>query len=213
MRARSPALPVALGTGLFPISRRELVAFALAVVVLLGPWPGVGQVFTVLFAGYANAVVAVFDLGGAAPPRFAPPTPAERADPAIGPWSVTLSPGGGGETVVPLETRVLGYTPLALLLALVLATRVPPRRKLLVLAIGGAALLARLAIGIALPVARLLGSLGAGSALAPAAEVVWWAFIATPAISYAAPLVSWGVGLALTTPAARLRGSRRRARS
>ena len=105
-----------------------------------------------------------------------------------------------GTTSVPLDTRVLGYTPLALLLALVIATPAPPRRKLLIVSIGGTVLLARLAIGIALPVARLLGNLGADSALAPAAEVVWWAFIATPAISYAAPLVSWGLAFTATTP-------------
>ncbi len=184
------------------VTRRDLVVFAVWLVVLLGPWPGVGRAFTAFFSGYANLVVALLHLGGAAPPQFAPPTADARHDPEIGDWSVMLSPArpGDGAAAVPLETRVIGYTPLALLLALLLATRVPPRRKLLVLALGGTVLLARLAIGIALPVARLLGSLEQGSALAPVAEVVWWAFIATPASSYAAPLVSWGVALAVTAP-------------
>lgn len=187
------------------IPRRDLLVFAVLVIALLGPWPGIGRAFTAFFSGYGNFVIAALHLGGTAPPQFTPPTRAEEANPEVGAWSVMLLPPHAGDraAAVPLDTRVMGYTPLALLLALTLATRVPPRRKLRVLALAGTVLLARLAIGIALPVARLLGSLGRGSALAPAAEVVWWAFIATPAISYAAPLVSWGVALVLTGPKTR----------
>jgi hypothetical protein len=181
------------------VSRREVIGFAIWVAVLLGPWPGYGRAFTAFFSGYANFVVAVFHLGGDTPPRFATATATERANPEIGDWSVMLSPPSGA-AAVPLETRILGYTPLALLLALVLATATPPRRRLKILALASALLLARLAVGVALPVARMLGALRAESTLGPAAEVVWWAFIATPAMSYAAPLLAWGVALIATTP-------------
>jgi hypothetical protein len=185
----------------FPsVGWRPVLAFAALVIVLLGPWPGYGRAFGVLFSAYGNRVARALDLGGSSAPRFAPPTPLARRDPAVGDWVVTLSIAGadGGDEIMPLDARILGYTPLAIFLALTMATPIGRRRKLKVLALGLVSLLARLAVAIALPVGRALGAASPGWTSGLLAEVVWWVLIAPPVMSYATPLLAWWVALAIT---------------
>ena len=186
----------------FPsVGWRPVLAFAALVIVLLGPWPGYGRAFGVLFSAYGNGVVRALGIGGSSTPRFAPPTPLERRDPEVSDWVVTLSVSraDAGDEVMPLDTRILGYTPLAIFLALTVATPIGRRRrKLKVLAIGMAFLLARLAVAIALPVGRALGAASPGWASGLLAEVVWWVLIAPPVMSYATPLLAWWIALAIT---------------
>jgi len=195
----------------FPsVGWRPVLMFAALVIVLLGPWPGYGRAFGVLFSAYGNGVVRALGLGGSSAPRFAPPTPLARRDPEVGDWVVTLSVAGAdaGDQVMPLDARILGYTPLAIFLALTVATPIGRRRKLKVLAIGLAFLLARLAVAIALPVARALGAASPGWASGLLAEVVWWVLIAPPVMSYATPLLAWWVALAITELPAPARAAR-----
>ena len=189
------------------VSRRSLITFAALVILFLAPWPAVGRCFGILFSGYANLVVAVTGAGGARAPHFAarqpaaaPPVSGEDAGSAD--WSVWLTaeaePGTGREQpAAPLDTRIIGYTPLALFLALTLASAVPRRRKLRILAIGLALLLARLAIAIALPTARGFGRSRLASG--PFAETVWFVLIDLPAASYVAPLMAWWLALGVTS--------------
>lgn len=184
-----------------PIGRRVVLVFAGVLLALLAPWPRYGRVFAGGFSAYANGTVWVLSLGGGAQPKFAIPTAAEREDPDVDDWTVMLSStvaaerGGQG---MPLGTRILGYTPFAIFVALIAATAVPARRRLAITVIGVAILFARLGVAIALPVARAVGQLGANSGFGLAAEVAWGSFIDQPALSYVTPLFAWGVGLLVT---------------
>jgi hypothetical protein len=182
--------------------RRFLITFAVAATLLLVPWPRWGRVFSAAFSGYGNFVVAFFDIGGADGPRFVAPSTADRRRADVGEWSVLLAPSARDtEEAEPLDTRILGYTPFAVFAALVLATPVPRRRKAKLAAGGAALLLARLATAIALPVGRSLGAAGPSWAFGPVVEIVWFAFILPPAMSYVAAALAWWIPLALTTRA------------
>lgn len=165
------------------IGRREAAMFAALIVLLLAPWPRWGRAFGVFFSGYGNMLVPLLNSGDGAP-RFELPPRGQAGD-----WDVVLR---AGEQVVPLETRIIGYTPLAVFVALALATPVPRRRKAIILVGGLAVLLLRLAFAILVP----LGDTRAGGAAG-----IWTVLITPPAMSYAAPLAVWWLTFSLTTPA------------
>jgi hypothetical protein len=189
------------------VTRRFLITFAILAAVFLLPWPRWGRVMSRVFAGYGNLVVGILDIGGDRAPRFVSPTEAERQQPDVGEWAVLLTSGGdeNGSQSTPLDTRIIAYTPFAIFAALVLATRTDRRRKLKIAAVGGAALLARLAAAVALPVARSLGPPYPFWASGPAAEALWYAFITPPAMSYVTAALCWWISLALTAPTTRAR--------
>jgi hypothetical protein len=217
-RARSAAAdhqPAAVDRWFPRPSRRSAITFAVLAVLLLVPWPGFGRAFAVLFSGYANAVVQLTGAGSALEPRFSAwrpqgaPQGASEND-AADAWAVWLVAARAPERApTPLDTRIIGYTPLALFVALTLASAVPRRRKLAIFGIGGGLLLLRLAIAIALPTARALG--GSRLASGPLVETIWYVLIDSPAISYVAPLGAWWLGLALTSPPGARLGARQRA--
>jgi hypothetical protein len=179
--------------------RRFLITFVVLVIALLAPWPRWGRVFSAAFSGYANAVVGVFAIGGSNDPSFRTPTAAERLRPDVGEWTVLLSSRRAASAEgVTLDTRIIGYTPLAVFVALALATPVARRRKIKILLGGGGIMLARLAISIALPVARAMGG-GSSWAFGPVAETFWLAIITPPAMSYVTAALAWWIPLALTT--------------
>ena len=162
---------------------------------LLAPWPGYGRLFGPGFCAFGNAIIVVVGAGGDSAPRFSAQAPgpvalgAETTD-----WTVWLAPTRGvvpPRPSVPLETRILGYTPLALSLALSLAFAVSWRRKLRMLSIGFGLLLIRLAIAIALPVSRAFSP--HPTAPGPISELVWYVLIDLPAMSYVAPLFAWWI--------------------
>jgi hypothetical protein len=198
-----------------PGVRRGAATFLVLAVLFLAPWPGLPRAFTPVFAGFATVVARV--VAGSAPvrPTFTVPAVGQVAPADGGAWAVLYAPDVDApeDARTPLDTRILGYTPLAMFLALALATRAPRRRKLIILALGLGALMLRLAAAVALPVARSLGALRSGSALAPVAELVWWALLMPPTMSYATPLAIWWALFAWTTPpdAAAPRAVRRRA--
>jgi hypothetical protein len=186
------------------VDRRWAIRLAVALVLLLSPWPGVGRGFAAIFSGYANVVVAAGGLGGDARPRFSlPPQGQARAEDG-GAWAVRLAASGAddSDTGLLLDTRILGYTPLAVALALVAASRLPRRRRLRVLGFALACLLLRTGLAIALPVARAFSATRTGWAFGPVPETLWFAFLTPPAMSYATPIAAWWLGFALTTPRA-----------
>lgn len=196
-----------------PFGRRVVLVFVGVLLALLAPWPRYGRVFAGGFSAYANGTVWVLGLGGGAQPRFATPTAAERKGPDVDDWTVMLSSivsAESGGRSIPLGTRILGYTPFAIFVALIAAMAMPARRRLAVAAIGAAILFARLGVAIALPVAREFGQLGADSGFGLAAEVTWGSFIDQPALSYVTPLFAWGIGLLATAPRSERRGGHRR---
>jgi hypothetical protein len=86
------------------------------------------------------------------------------------------------------------------LTALAVATPLPGRRKFRLLLIGYAVLLARLAVAVGLPVARMSGGLGDDTLFGMLAGVVWWAFINPPIMSYLPPLAVWWALVAISNP-------------
>ena len=184
-----------------PLDRRAVLLFGALVVLLLAPWPRWGRGFGALFSGYANGLVAVTSAVSPAP-RFSVPARGTVSAADGGDWAVVLT---AGDRVAPLDTRIIAYTPLALFLALALATPVPRRRKLLVVAGGGAFLLARLAFAVLVPLGGLLGDPGGAG---PLSELVWTVLVAAPVMSYAAPLAVWWVALGVHDAAPGARGRR-----
>ena len=112
--------------------------------LLLAPWPGYGRLFRPLFCAFGNAVIVVVGAGGDSAPRFStqPGAAPTMRDGSTTDWTVWLAASGGdgpSRPPLPLETKILGYTPLALSLALTLSFAVSWRRKLRMLGIGLAA--------------------------------------------------------------------------
>jgi hypothetical protein len=193
-----------------PLARRPLLVFAALVALLLAPWPGWGRAFGVLFSAFGNGLVTLAGATGDPPPWFEAPAPGQVSAEDGGAWAVVLR---AGDQALPLDTRIIAYTPLAIFLALALATPVPRRRKLVVLGGGLAFLLARLAFAVLVPLERAFGGGASGSALGTLAGIAWTVLVTPPVMSYAAPLAAWGVAVALTTPRAAVaqeRASRRR---
>jgi hypothetical protein len=177
-------------TWLPPVSRRALLVFVALVLVLLAPWPGWGRVFARAFSVYGNGLVAVGGSWNGPAPHFELPPVGDG-----GAWAVVLA----GERGFPLDTRIIAYTPLAIFLALALATPVPLRRRLIIFGGGVAVLLARLAFAVLVPLGRAFAG-RSDSTLAWLAEVGWTVFVTPPVMSYATPLLVWWLGIALTTP-------------
>jgi hypothetical protein len=186
------------------IETRPALRVAIALVLLLFPWPRVGRVYSAVFAVYANGVVHGLPLGtDGASPRISFPTEAQRRDPGVDDWTVMLSvvgPAANEGQAMPLGVRILGYTPFAILVALLVGTPTAGRRKLKMAALGMAILAARLAIGIAIPVARVFGQLGGQTTAGVAAQAAWETLIDQPALSYVTPLLAWGVSFLATSP-------------
>jgi hypothetical protein len=200
--------PPAPETWLPPVDRRALAVFAALVIILLAPWPGWGRAFAKAFGVFGNGLVVVAGPWDGPPPRFEVPPPGDVSARDGGPWAVVLSSNRG----IPLDTRIIAYTPLAIFLALALATPVARRRKLIILAGGFACLLVRLAFAVLVPLDRAFAGGRSGSTLAELAAVVWTVFVTPPVMSYATPLVVWWLGVALTT-ARRAEASRGAGRS
>ena len=179
---------------------RSLALFFGLAVVLLAPWPGYGRLFEPVFCAFGNAVIVVAGPGGDSDPRFSTKLQGfVSAEGETTDWTVWLAPTHGdvpSRPPLPLETRILGYTPLALSLALSLAFAVSWRRKLRMLGIGLGLLLLRLAIAIALPVGRAFTP--HPTAPGPISELIWYVLIDLPAMSYVAPLFAWWIAFTAT---------------
>jgi hypothetical protein len=179
---------------------RSLALFVGLAIGLLAPWPGYGRLFGPLFCAFGNTVIVVVGAAGDSEARFStqPPGPV-TTDAGTTDWTVWLAAtrgDGPARPPLPLETKILGYTPLALSLALTLAFAVSWRRKLRMLGIGLGLLLIRLAIAIALPVSRAFSP--HPTAPGPISELIWYVLIDLPAMSYVAPLFAWWIAFTAT---------------
>jgi len=179
---------------------RSLALFLGLTSVLLAPWPTYGRLFGPFFCAFGNAVIVVAGAGGDSAPRFSTqPRGPVTADAGTTDWTVWLAATHGEGPAgppLPLDTRILGYTPLALAFALTLAFAVSWRRKLRMLGVGFGLLLIRLAIAIALPVSRAFSP--HPTAPGPISELVWYVLIDLPAMSYVAPLFAWWIAFSAT---------------
>ena len=185
------------------VDPRRVARVAVTLLLLLAPWPRVGRVCSAVFAVYANAVVQCLPIGSTdASPRISYPTEAQRREPGVDDWTVMLSatgPAADAGRAMPLGVRILGYTPFAIFAALLVGTPVPWRRRLKIGALGTSILAARLALGIAIPVAHVFGQLGAHTTAGVAAQTAWQTFIDQPALSYVTPLLAWAVSFLATS--------------
>lgn len=189
------------------LDRRAVLVFAALVLLLLAPWPRWGRAFGALFSVYGNALIALTS-AAAPPPRFSVPARGAVSAAEGGDWAVLLTLG---DRVAPLDTRIIAYTPLAIFVALALATPAARRRKLVILGGGLAVLLARLALAVLVPVGSAVSG---GDGFDSMAGIAWTVLITPPVMSYATPLAVWWVAVASTTPrparAAAPRGQRPR---
>jgi hypothetical protein len=181
------------------VSRRSALVFVVAIAALLAPWPVLPRAFGATFSAFGNVVAAVLGPGGDARPRFSLPARGQATADDGGDWAVQLQ--AAGETGPPrlLDTRILGYTPVAVLLAIAVASALPRRRRLRVFTIAAGVVAARTALAITLPLARAFSDAD-GWASGRVGEVLWFSVVTPPALSYATPLVAWWLGFALTTP-------------
>ena len=184
-------------------SAREALLFAVKFVVLFAvlafPWRRLGTAHSLAFSlGATVAMDSVVDEREFAV-RFEP-------DPDAGdPWAVRFAGTNaltGAVTRSAIEAREISYLPFATFLALVLACPVPWPRRRGVFWRGALLIGARLALAVGLPVAHYVGALGQGSALDVASRVAFWALIEPPDMTYAAAILAFVLGLALTAPRA-----------
>jgi hypothetical protein len=200
-----PALTAVAATesSLPRVKKRSLAVFAVSIALLLAPIPACGRAFTPVFSGFGNMVMA---FTGNARLRDFHFVPARLGVPGADEWSVALASVSGGDggsgASQALETRLLGYTPLAILTALALATPIAMGRKIRLLLIGYGLLLARLAAAIALPLERMTGGFDSGSFSGALAEIVWWSLINPPIMTYLPTLLIWWVLVAVSQPRA-----------
>jgi hypothetical protein len=169
--------------GIVPrIERSRVITFALVLGILLAPWPGWGRIVAAGFTDYANAIAHTLGIGDAAQQRFSTASPVNPSDSADE-WIVKVR--SGTPRSVSIDTRILAYTPIAVLLALAAATPMPRRRKLVALALGMAAMLIRLSLVFVLPAWTV-------------AQLYFLVVINPSAMSYFAPLIAWWISLAVT---------------
>ena len=169
------------------------VRFLVVYVVLMAPWPGLADAWGTLFRAAAQAAFGAFGDGGAV--SFRPlPAVQDRKDTEMLLRNQRF-PRAVGRT--PMSSRNMAYVPTAFLVALVLATPIPWRRRAgallfgLVLVSGFAAL--RLAL-------RLLDVFSEGNVLSVFDFSPFWkgilggavkVLVAAPAATYIIPTFIW----------------------
>jgi hypothetical protein len=163
------------------------------------PWPGLSALYThALSAGYGAA------FGESGPPVEVRFRGAEgHSEPwEIHTWVTETETGRAFET--GLDVRRTGYLPAAVFAALVLASRLPARRKLLTLAggLGALHLLSWLPL-LSFFSGRLpIVVFHLGTFARVVVDVLYRALVAPLGMPYAVPAVLWFVASAVLTPAA-----------
>ncbi|HEV3190976.1 MAG TPA: hypothetical protein VGY54_10790 [Polyangiaceae bacterium] len=177
--------------------------FLIAFAIFVYPWSWAGWLFTQGFSAVANVAIDATLNDSEVHARFEPTDP--RADGASSPgeWDTVLTlkrTSAAPATEFPLGIRRLGYVPLATFAALVLATPVDRRRKVVLAGVGMTLLLLRFALAVALPLARSVGALGDGSFGGWIASVAYYALIEPPNMMYGAPVIVWLLTLLVIAP-------------
>ncbi|HTB77079.1 MAG TPA: hypothetical protein VK762_27730 [Polyangiaceae bacterium] len=177
--------------------------FALFFALVMIPWPGLGRVFNATFSVIASMAVDACIDDPDVLARFHPADPEKPDEASLGVWDTVFSVTRARDDAplkVPLPLRRLAYVPLATFVALALATPVIRPRKLRILRWGLALLLFRLALTVALPIARNLEAFGRDSVLDWLARVVYYGLLEPPNLMYGAPVVVWFLLLFATSP-------------
>jgi len=187
--------------------RPEALIFAARFVVLFAlvmiPWPGLGRAFNEAFSLAASIAVDACVEDPSVIARFHPANPELPDQSSLDAWDTVFSVSrarGEPPLQLPLALRRVAYVPLATFLALVLATPVDRRRKLRILGWGLALLLVRLALTIALPIARNFEAIERDTVLDWIVRVVYYGLLEPPNLMYGAPVVTWFLLLVATEP-------------
>jgi len=182
--------------------------FALFFVVYNIPAPGLGRTVSTVASLLGETALSAFTssdglalhLGTAAEVRGHDPSSPDEA------WTVVLdarNPEGGGQTRVNINLRRTFYLPIAVFLALALASPIWSRgRGLVVLLSGLGLLLLQGALWVLVPTIALFyeGGILDLAGWAQGALRFAYALIAPPGVVYALPLLTWAVLVWATRP-------------
>jgi hypothetical protein len=177
--------------------------FAILFALVMIPWPGLGRAFNETFSLVASIAVDACVEDPEVIARFHPANPENPDEASLDAWDTVFSVSRSRSEPpleVPLPLRRLAYVPLATFVALALATPLERRRKLRVLGWGLGLLLVRLALTIALPIARNFEVVEKGTALDWGMRVVYYGLLEPPNLMYGAPVVTWFLLLLATDP-------------
>lgn len=175
-------------------ARREQAGFWLRFAFLFGiswvPIPWLPDAYSTAFAAVANGALAVTDLASSTRSRVHAPQCLRM----VGSWKPALTVDGPGSEhrEAPLNVKTFSFRPLAMFLALALASTLEGRRRKLLVIGGGAG--AMLGLGTLLtllpPLTELAvrGQLGDGVGLAVETSYV---VLLTPLMVYLVPLLVW----------------------
>jgi hypothetical protein len=179
------------------------VRFAVLFALVMVPWPGLATAFNQTFSVIASMAVDACVEDPSVIARFHPANPELPDDASLGPWDTvfTVSSTRNEPALrVPLPLRRVAYVPLATFLALAVATPLGRPQKLRILGWGLALLVLRLALTVALPIARHFQVFGQETIADWLARVVYYGLLEPPNLMYGAPVVVWFLLLFASSP-------------
>jgi hypothetical protein len=167
-------------------------------VVLLFPWPGLGESFSIAFGHVCNAIFAL-NPGGHSEIRFLT-TQRDREHP----WWLLLSVTNvvtGASFRIPVDTRTVAYIRMAVFLSLALGWPLwKTRRGLKALAVGVALLALVMGLTLLFPLLQMLGMvnvLGLGVFGQSVLSVGILTLVSYPSMAFAIPGLIWWLTLRL----------------
>jgi hypothetical protein len=182
--------------------------------VLLWPWSGLAEPFSVAFADVCNALVGLGG-GGDSEIRFV----ASHYEPDH-PWWVLMSVRNvftAESFGVPVDTRTVAYIRIAVFVSLALAWPLwRTRREIAALAIGATLLAFTIALSVAIPLLQVLGmvkvlSLGVWAQSVLSVGIL--TLVTYPSMAFAVPGLIWWLTLRIAAARPANGGERRAPRS
>jgi hypothetical protein len=173
------------GRDFLHFSLRLLLCYA----VLIFPWPGLKQAYGALFRSAANAVVSPLVSTGKV--EFVPAQVPNEA------WDLEMRmsvPSSSRSWHAEYSSRAWGYLPTAAVIALIVATPIPWRRRIIALASGLLLIHVFIALRVAIAIAYGFswGTDGEVGILPRAViEVLLQTVSASPVTSFVAPILVW----------------------
>jgi len=167
-------------------------------VVLLAPWPGLGEAYSRAAGAVGNALVGICKFDGVLLHFDLPRATAGVADTGFGTELAIRNLATGQALRIPIELRTLTFIPSAAFLALTLASCIwRDRRGPLVLIAGLAVLHVFLSVSLAVPILLFFANplpmqlLELSTPVQWAMNVFYRSLVAPPGMIYAVPLAVW----------------------
>jgi hypothetical protein len=179
------------------------VRFAALFALVMIPWPGLAVAFNQTFSVVASMAVDACVKDPDVIARFHPANPDLPDEASFGPWDAVFSVSSARDEAplkIPLPLRRVAYVPLATFVALSLAMPIGRPQKLRILRWGLGLLLLRLALTVALPIARHFQVFGRDTVTDWLARVVYYGLLEPPNLMYGAPVVVCFLLLFATSP-------------